>query len=301
MALWVDTDFGFDDLWALLLLRHLKCSVGGVSLVAGNTPLTQVEKNALSAKLTFDFSWPVYSGAATPLQRTPETAVRVLGEHGMRTRGRQLPYEAASASKPHSTNAVDALAKWLMQGSDHQILALGPLTNLATLAQQYPTVIARIEQITWMGGSRGRGNHSQFAEYNALADPESLAIVSSLACPFRMIELELCRGVGFSEQDIPEMTGPNRQLLSDLLGGYLDIALQRQRPSMSIYDPIAALAVADTASVTFENASLFVDTDRGKTYGRTVINDRPDSQFQLAVGIDQAAARDTCMAALINN
>ena len=46
---WVDTDMGFDDLWALLLLRHLGVDPQGVSLVAGNVPLPQVIRNAHGA------------------------------------------------------------------------------------------------------------------------------------------------------------------------------------------------------------------------------------------------------------
>ncbi len=49
MRLWVDTDYGFDDLWALLLLRRHGATVEGISLVAGNTPLPQVIANALGA------------------------------------------------------------------------------------------------------------------------------------------------------------------------------------------------------------------------------------------------------------
>ena len=85
MGVWVDTDFGFDDLWALLLLKHLDITVDGVSLVAGNVPLVQVIRNADAAMRAFNFTWPVYAGADRPLQREPETAERILGPYGMQT------------------------------------------------------------------------------------------------------------------------------------------------------------------------------------------------------------------------
>ena len=49
MGLWVDTDFGFDDLWALLVLEAEGINIDGVSLVAGNSQLKQVHSNAFGA------------------------------------------------------------------------------------------------------------------------------------------------------------------------------------------------------------------------------------------------------------
>ena len=55
MGLWVDTDFGFDDLWALLVLEAGGIDIDGVSLVAGNSQLEQVCKNAFGAFHHFGF------------------------------------------------------------------------------------------------------------------------------------------------------------------------------------------------------------------------------------------------------
>ena len=96
-AIWVDTDFGFDDLWALLVLRHFGVAVAGVSLVAGNTPLPRVVANAMGACAAYGLKWPLWQGAAKPLKRTQETAERILGPEGMRSRGAKLPASRAEA------------------------------------------------------------------------------------------------------------------------------------------------------------------------------------------------------------
>ena len=109
MRVWVDTDFGFDDLWALLLLDHLKITVEGVSLVAGNTPLPQVIKNTNASLSAFGFNWPAFKGAAKPLQREPETAERILGQFGMCSRGLYLPYHALNTgNQVQNASAIDA-------------------------------------------------------------------------------------------------------------------------------------------------------------------------------------------------
>ncbi|MFT4726597.1 MAG: inosine-uridine nucleoside N-ribohydrolase [Granulosicoccus sp.] len=306
MGIWVDTDFGFDDLWALLILRYLNIEVDGVSLVAGNVPLPQVIKNAGASSNTFNFDWPVYVGAEKPLLRAPETAERILGKLGMRSRGLQLPNYDHTHTLPDKQNAaVEAMAAWLSDSNQQHILAIGPLTNIALLLEHYPEAIRNIKKLIWMGGSGGRGNHSQYAEYNAIADPEALAAIAASDIPFRMIDLELCRQVTFTENQMPTMKGKNSALLADLLGGYLDIALHRDRLSMAIYDPLAALAVAESELFRFSPASVHVHTGVDSRYGQTIFskkdsgnNSDPSSKFEYAIDIDIHSARKICFAAL---
>ncbi len=291
-GVWVDTDFGFDDLWALLILRHLEYPVAGVSLVAGNAPIEQVTANAVGARQVYGFTWNVWQGASWPLKRQPETAERVLGPTGIRSRGRQLP-SCRSAAVP--TGAVEALRDWLQGDSvtRHEVLALGPLTNIALLLQASPELAGRISRLVWMGGSTGAGNHTAQAEFNAVADAEALACVASAGLPLDIVDLQFCRGVTFSEQDMPECD----PLTKDLLGGYLDIALERGRPGMAIYDPLAALALASPESIEFAPCRLSVSTQADETYGKTRFSDTQISTIRKATGTTAGLAR-TCLQAL---
>lgn len=262
-AIWVDTDMGFDDLWALLVLRDLGVPVAGISLVAGNAALPQVRANARGAAVAYGFTAPIYAGADAPLKRPLETAERVLGPRGMHSRGRQLP---ESAVPEIAGNAVAALGGWLdraLAGAARVVLALGPLTNIARLIQTAPEAAAKITRLIWMGGSAGPGNHSPAAEFNALADPEALAHVAAAGLPFDIVDLTLCRTVTFGPADMPEAC----PLTADLLGGYLDIALSRGRPGMAIYDPLAALVLS--GGFVFTPQRLDVVTDPGPDYGAT--------------------------------
>lgn len=272
-AIWVDTDFGFDDLWALLLLRRMGCAVAGVSLVAGNAPLAQVAANAGGACVAYGFDWPMWQGSDRPLKRAPETAERILGPTGMLTRGLTLP-----DGPPPPPGALDALSDWLASGSDRTILALGPLTNIATLLQGAPNLTNKITRLVWMGGSAGRGNHTPQAEYNAFADPEALDIVLRSGVPIDIVDLEFCRAVTFSDADMPA-TDP---LTADLLGGYLDIALTRGRPGMAIYDPLAALAVAQPDAIGFAPCEVRAITTQGDSYGATHVTPAPASHIRIA-------------------
>jgi len=281
MSIWVDTDFGFDDLWALLVLQAGACAVDGVSLVAGNTPLDQVMRNALAARSTFGAHWPLFAGAAAPLVRPLETAQRVLGPQGMPSRGQVLPPVDEQPLPP----AGPAIRAWLDTPQPRfEVLALGPLTNLASLA---PNDLAKIDRIIWMGGSAGPGNHSPHAEFNALVDPEAAARVAASGVRLDVVDLQICRKVTFGPQDMPSNLGP---LLSDLLGGYLDIALTRGRDQMAIYDPLAALAVSNPAAITFAPHLLSVDTSGTATYGKTTFSAASGGPVSLAVDVTPDAA-----------
>ena len=96
------------------------------------------------------------------------------------------------------------------------------------------------------------------------------------------------------------MQGDNRQLLSDLLGGYLDIALQRGRSQMALYDPLAALAVARSDLFEFAPATLVVNIETGVRYGQTsAIDADTHTGFEYVAEIDSEKARRICLSALI--
>ncbi|PJE30329.1 Inosine-uridine nucleoside N-ribohydrolase [Pseudooceanicola antarcticus] len=289
MRLWVDTDYGFDDLWALLVLRHGGVEVAGISLVAGNAPLPQVIANAQGAARHYGFTAPLHTGADRPLKRAPETAERILGPRGMQSRGAHLPQVDLP---PPPFDAVAALVAWLMAGGDH-VLALGPLTNIARLVQDHPEAAARIQRLVWMGGSDGPGNHSAAAEFNALADPEAADIVARAGLPLEVVDLMACRKVTFTPDDLP----PSPPLTADLLGGYLDIGLSRGRPGMAIYDPLAALAITRPEALRFEPRAMAVSLAQDDSYGATTFTAGGAGRTRLATGVDDNAAR-LCLAAL---
>lgn len=276
--LWVDTDMGFDDLWALILLRHLGCDVAGVSLVAGNSIMEEVASNAAAARAAYGFTWPVWQGVARPLYRTLETATGILGPTGMRTRGRQLELKVRDLPPKR---AIAEMTAWLSDGNGAKdILALGPLTNIAKVLGGSPELARRIRRIVWMGASAGAGNHTPHAEFNAYVDADALARVAGSGIRLDIVDLTFCRQVTFGPGDLPD-TDP---LTLDLLGGYLDIALKRGRAGMAIYDPLAAVAIADPERIAFQPCRVEVDTSAAETYGATRIEPADTSPIRYAVG-----------------
>ncbi|PDT31811.1 nucleoside hydrolase [Rhizobium sp. L9] len=302
MGVWIDTDMGFDDIAAILVVAQSKYQIDGVSLVFGNTPLPQVRMNAAGAAGAFDWTFPVHTGRAAPVLGKLETAQAILGETGIPTSGKSLPKAAALAE----SDAFSALCRWLEGNGPHRILALGPLTNIAAVALARPDLAACITELVWMGGGVTSGNHTASAEFNALADPEALAIVIAHGLPLRMIDLDLCRKVLARPEDVEPVLsagGANAELIGDMFAGYISIGTSRGRPGMAIYDPSAAVAFVAPDIVSFRPARIDVELQGALTRGRTVVETRATHatfNAQFAADIDVEKARTIILAALIN-
>lgn len=287
MGVWIDTDMGFDDIAAILVAMHAGLEIDGISLVFGNTNLKQVRRNAAGAAQAFGWTCPMHAGRSRPVLGTLETAEAILGETGIPTSGMTLP----AADDRASGEAFSALCLWLEQTpSPRRILALGPLTNIAALALARPDLAARIDGLTWMGGGLSRGNHTASAEFNALADPEAVAIVLAHGLPLRMVDLDFCRKIMAAPSDIAPIRlagGRNAALLADMLAGYVDIAVSRGRPSMALYDPSAAVALVRPDLVTFQPARIDMELAGSLTRGRTVVETRDShGTFNAAFAAD---------------
>ncbi len=303
-SVWIDTDMGFDDLAAVLTVAAQPAwRIDGMSLVAGNAPLPVVINNAERAAACFDWAFPMHIGCARPLACDLVTAQDILGDDALRSAGRSLPeFRRALAS----TDAVTALGQYLEQcARPATILALGPLTNIATLLQRRPELSSRIADLVWMGGSAGPGNHTAAAEFNAAVDPESVQQVLDHGLPIRMVGLDACRQVRVSAEDAHNLRaiGTTRaEILADLLLGYVQIASPDYSRPMALYDPTAAAALVAPEAMEFRPAHLVMELQGTHTRGMTVVEwrvpRRATANVMVASVADEAPLRDTVLQAL---
>ncbi|MDV2966463.1 nucleoside hydrolase [Nitratireductor aquimarinus] len=293
---WIDTDMGFDDILAVMMVVASSKPVAGVSLVFGNAPMDAVRANAAGAASLLGWRFPIHTGAERAILGGVETPAHVLGPTGIPTRGRSLPQAEALPR----TDALAALTAWLEAlDAPGEILALGPLTNIAILSLARPDLLSKIDSVTWMGGGATRGNHTASAEFNAFADPEAVAIVLASGISLRVADLDLCRQVlvGPEDVDVVRAAGtPRGEILADLLGAYVDIALTRGRPAMALYDPTAAAAFVAPDAFVFEEAEVTMELAGAHTRGRTIVDQRPHVKPNALWGMRADAARVRALA-----
>jgi len=187
----IDTDPGVDDALAILIaLADPAVRVVGLTVTAGNVGLQHTVGNALKLLEVTGHDIPVYPGCALPLLHPAEDAGYVHGRDGFGDTG----YAAATrvAETEHAALAICRLAR--EHAGELDLIALGPLTNLALALTLEPDLPQRIRRLVVMGGAvTGRGNTPGRipVEFNIGFDPEAAHLVFSRWPQLELVDWEV--------------------------------------------------------------------------------------------------------------
>jgi purine nucleosidase len=298
MNLWLDTDPGFDDWMAWLLIEALpQFKLHGVSVVAGNAPLSITLPNALRIKAFHGFTTPVYAGCDRPLAQPQVTAQDVLGLHGMETTGASLPEAMAAVTPGHGVTALIDTVR--AHPGQITLLAVGPLTNIATAFLLAPELPALLKQIVIMGGSTVGGNATAAAEFNIHADPEAAAQVFACGVSVAMFGLNVCRQVPVTAAEVAQLRGVGgvqAQVFADYLDGYVDISRKRGRAFQSVYDPTPVMWLARPELFELRPARVDIELRGQHTRGMTVCDLRAPALSRANAIVAVAARGDEALA-----
>ena len=187
LPLIIDCDPGTDDAIALLLaLGSPELDVRAITAAGGNVGLERTLANALALTALAGSGAPVYEGADRPLLGAFDSAAHIHGDDGLG--GIALPQGGA----PAPGVAADAIRAVLRGASAPVTLAgIGPATNLALALATEPALASKVGAIALMTGAWGEGNATPSAEFNALSDPEALAVLLACERPVCLAPLEL--------------------------------------------------------------------------------------------------------------
>jgi purine nucleosidase len=173
----LDTDPGLDDAFAIAYAaRSPEIEIVALTTVFGNVPVGLATDNALDLLERAGLGEvPVHAGAAGPLDGTvPGFARHVHGEYGRGTMGPSSP-----AGRPSGTHAAVALCELVeAEPGAIDLVAVGPLTNVALAVALRPTFVADLRSLSILAGTgRAPGNVTPTAEANAANDPVALGAV----------------------------------------------------------------------------------------------------------------------------
>ncbi|MBQ0065044.1 MAG: nucleoside hydrolase [Firmicutes bacterium] len=192
----IDCDPGIDDSLAIMMaLSSPEIEVIGITVVAGNSPVEMGFENAKKIlKFMNRLDVPIYKGESKPLKKDFVNALDTHGEDGL---GESFLPKVEGYEQEMS--ATEFLEQILMKESVDMI-AIGPLTNLATLIQRNEQAFNNISRLVSMGGTyKSHGNCSPVAEYNYWEDPEAASIVykqmSKINKTIEMIGLDVTRKI----------------------------------------------------------------------------------------------------------
>lgn len=291
----IDTDPGLDDALAILCaLNSPALRVLGLTSVAGNIGLGMTTRNAgRLLALAGRGDVPVVAGVAAPLARPGFDVADIHGQGGLG--GVALPEPVA----PPLADAPGWMAAQIMAAPAHgiDILALGPLTNVATLINHAPEAARRLRRVIAMGGAVDtHGNIGPRSEFNFAADPEAADIVLRAGLDLTLVPLDVTRQVRAGADWVTALAG--RGAVADaaaaLVGAYLDPAHGRQ--SRPLHDPCVMLLAEAPMNFTLREMTLAVDTTpdgpaRTAQADPGALHRAPDgARLRVAMGVDAAAA-----------
>jgi purine nucleosidase len=243
----LDVDTGIDDMVALLIAATApELNLRGVTCVAGNVEIHHVARNTGKIlRMAGRGDVPVSIGAGRPLHRRLRTAHDTHGPTG--TGYVELTGEDANLGSTDYT-AVPApryLAAHLQRHpGELSVVALGPLTNLASAVLNHVDLAAGAREVVWMGGTlEVRGNTTETGEWNACVDPEAAEACLAAGALSRIFPLDATQQVLFSLEDLDDL--PDTYLASvvrDAIRFY--VAFHREADGIDgcyLHDPVTLI------------------------------------------------------------
>ena len=282
----IDTDPGLDD--AIAILHALNCGafdILGLTTVAGNIGIDTTTANAGRLLTLMDRSdIPVLRGAAAPLRRQGIDEAAIHGDDGLG--GVALPPSGPIAQD----DAVGWMARQLtaLPEGSVDILALGPLTNTATLLRDHPDAAKRLGRLVVMGGAvREKGNVGPRSEFNFAFDPEAVDLVLRAGLPLTIIPLDVTRKVRASRSTLQALE--NGAIAARTAGQLIAAYFKGDRESRPLHDPCVMLYALRPDLFGIERLPFTVDLQDGPDAG-ALLEDQPGSvPVEVATTVDASS------------
>lgn len=270
----LDCDTGVDDTLAILYAAlHPEIELLGVGAVWGNVDIDTATRNSLhTVHLAGRPEVPVARGADRPLLQTPPVfAYHVHGDDGQGNAG-----TGRSVGEPVARTAAEqmiALAK--EHPGEVEIVAVGPLTNVAIALGLCPELPSLVRGITIMGGAAlAPGNVTEVAEANIWCDPDAAAAVFNADWTLTMVGLDVTMLTTLDDGHRARLSASGTLgqyvagILDHYIGYFAEVAFGERRSCM--HDALAVAIAAGTLVPTVAPLVRAYVSTEGPTRGQTV-------------------------------
>lgn len=282
----IDTDTGVDDALALMLaFRSPELRVLGITTVAGNVEVHRCTRNVREVVGTERPPMPprIIAGASRPLRLPLVTAPEVHGAGGM---GKWTPAKA-----PYVRGSARDAARFIVEaarqfGRELTIVAIGPLTNIATAVRLDSQAMRSIGRMISMGGAFDvPGNTGPVAEFNYYVDPHAARIVLDAGLPLTILPLDATEQVILLWNELSTLKGPTGHRLRRLTRGYMDYHLLTEGfRGAFLHDPMAIAEAAIPGLLRTTRQGVGISTSDGPARGMT--SWRSIRPIDVAIGVD---------------
>lgn len=291
----LDCDPGIDDAFAIFCATRF-ADLAAITTVSGNVPIEHTTRNALHVVELAGAEVPVHRGASAPLVLPAAFAEGIHGVAGLGPNETPLP-----ARSEHTTPAVEAILDFCAPG-DANLVATGPLTNIALAVLRDPTVVNRIARLHWMGGSTTAGNTTPLAEFNAWADPHAVDVVLRSGMPLTMYGLNLTLQVRMTQEHITilEDAGSVSSVPAASFLSFYRSKASKDDLGQAMHDPCAVLGLTHPELFTVTPSSIVAHAE-GEQRGMTEeVDSSESSEHHIARLADAPAVIDLIIEAAID-
>ena len=267
----LDCDPGHDDAIAIILAGlHESIELLGITTVAGNSYLENTTKNALIVAELSGIDVDVYPGSPKPIVGKQIVAHDIHGYTGLE--GADLP---EPSKKPRDMHAIDFIAEMVKKyPGEINLVATGPLTNIALFVLKYPNLVSKLKRFVFMGGGLAFGNITPTAEFNIYADPEAAAIVLNTDIPKIMAPLDMTHKAVITKEEVNKLKMSEKKVLK-VLTDLLEYFMSTYKKVFGIegaplHDPTAIAYLIDFNMFTWDELNVVVELNGKFTRGQTV-------------------------------
>lgn len=298
-----DTDPGIDDAFALSFLHKSDVfDVKMLSSVAGNVKLAYTTRNLQGLAYAMDWQVPIYKGLDKAILGKQILAEEFHGVNGLLG----YTFNDKELADLKNQSAIKAMAKVLEENKKTLIIAVGPLTNIASLILSRPDLKEKISEITIMGGAVGMGNVTSNAEFNIFADPEAASIVFKSGIKINMLGLNVTTKTSYN-LDMHEKFKKSDKKINKILSEIMDIRIKQagseENYTTYMHDTLAV--IYHTNPEIFKSQMLHMDVEtkgeftRGMTVADLRINSTAIKNINFVSDIDKEKFKEIFIKTLI--
>jgi inosine-uridine nucleoside N-ribohydrolase len=282
----IDTDFALppqdDGLALALALNSPELDILGITTVAGNFNLARANADVLRMlEITRHENIAVHPGARRPLVHVKDAFAETHYGGWWSDDPPPAPPGGFAKKALEIETAADFMVRTVMASRGTiEIIALGPLTNVALAIQRQPAFASAVKRMVIMGGAiaalpDGAGNITPNAEFNFWVDPEAARIVLRSGIPIELSALNVSRKTALTKRWYDRLVAA-RTPLTQLIRARMDSTFSATPDrKLLMFDEVAVASLIDPTLVTTEQLVVDVDIDHGINYGVSVGGPKP--------------------------
>lgn len=282
-----------DGLAIALALASPELSLELITTVAGNTPSETGARVAKDLLTRLGLNIPVVQGATQALNEDAAPWRAMLdgrqADAVLQRLWRNVRQPADVAAD--GDDAAEAIGRLICDNpGEITLVAIGPLTNVATALRRYPAMAEAVAEIVIMGGVFALDDYIKDTNFGL--DPEAAYEVLHCGAPVTLVPMDVTTQTMLTHQDLTRITTRDSLLsrfVRETLQPWIDYSISHRHLAGSwIHDALAVAWLIDPAVAQGSDYRVDVELRSGATRGKSWRYRQP-LRVSVAVPVDAGA------------